>query len=137
MPNHFHLQIRQNTDVSLSALMLRLGGGYAKYFNRKYDRVGSLFQDQFKSVPVESDNQMAALSAYIHQNPKVAGLVKNLVDWPYSSYPEYLGTRKGVLVNTGLILGGFSDNREEYQSFVEGQYEGIVERKEIEDLTLD
>jgi REP element-mobilizing transposase RayT len=136
MPNHFHLQIRQNMDVSISALMLRLGGSYAKCFNKKYDRVGSLFQDQFKAVSITSDNQMAALSAYIHQNPKVAGLVRSPEDWAYSSYPEYLGLRKGTLVDTGIVLEGFGGIRD-YQSFVEQQYEGIIERKEIENLLVD
>ena len=136
MPNHFHLQIRQNGETSISSLILRLCGSYAKYFNKKYDRVGSLYQDQFKAVLIDSDNQMAALSAYIHQNPKVAGLVLRTEEWTFSSYPEYLGIRKGILVESDPILAEF-DNREEYRSFVEGQFAGISERKEIENLIVD
>ncbi|MFA6278529.1 MAG: transposase [Candidatus Paceibacterota bacterium] len=136
MPNHFHLQVEQCGEVSLSSLLLKVCTSYSMYFNRKYDHVGHVFQDQFKAIPVESDNQMAALSAYIHQNPKVAGLVDTLDAWVYSSYPDYIGLRQGDLIDPESVLGQFP-NKEAYKSFVDEQYEEILERKNIRELLLD
>ncbi len=136
MPNHFHLQIEQCADVPLGKLLLKVCTSYSMYFNKKYDHVGHVFQDQFKAIPIQSENQVAALSAYIHQNPKVAGLVKRAEDWAYSSYPDYIGVRQGNLIDPNSVLSQFS-SRDEYRLFVEDQSEGISERKDIEKLLLD
>jgi putative transposase len=137
MPNHFHLLIGQNTDVSISALMLRLSGSYVKFFNKKYERVGSLFQDQFKSVHVESNPQLLHLSAYIHLNPFTAGLIKTPdAPYPYSSYPEYVGVREGTLCRKEIILDQF-ENHPDYATFVAESAETVERNKEIKDLLLD
>ena len=129
MPNHFHLQIMQNTDIPVGKLLLKICTSYSMYFNRKYDHVGHVFQDQFKAIPTENDNQLMALSAYIHQNPKVAALVEDLKDWPYSSYPEYVSAQSQGFCKKEKLLGLFRTPRE-YESFVEEQYERILARKE-------
>lgn len=69
MPNHFHFLLRQDTDVPLTTFMLRLGTSYAKYFNIKYEEVGSLFQDRFRAKLIETDAYLLELSRYIHRNP--------------------------------------------------------------------
>lgn len=137
MPNHFHLQIEQCGEVLLGKLILKLCTSYSMYFNRKYDHVGHVFQDQFKATPIESENQIAALSAYIHQNPKVAGLIDTLDKWIYSSYPDYIGLRQGDLINFEPVLGQFA-NKGEYRLFVEERSADIFERKSIiKELFLD
>lgn len=83
MPNHFHLVIRQRTELPISKLISKVCTGYAKYFNRKYDRVGGLFQDQFKTVRVDSHMQMNWLLEYIHLNPLKAGLVSEKTKYKY------------------------------------------------------
>ena len=141
MPNHFHLLIRQNHDLPISQLISKVCTSYSMYFNKKYKRVGSLFQDQFKAVLVESDEQFKFLSAYIHQNPFVAGLVKNLKNYKYSSYPDYLGKRKDKLCDQSLILDIFENSRKSYEDFVEESYSITKEKKELalelEGLILD
>ena len=136
MPNHFHLLIRQNTDVPLSKLMLSLVGGYSKYFNKKYNRVGSVFQDQFKSVLVDSNEYLLWLSAYLHQNPKVAGLVQNLSEYPYSSYSKCVGLKIDTLCDPAVILEQYS-NFDAYRNFVEESFAAIKNRKDLEHLLLD
>lgn len=131
MPNHFHFLMRQNGDEPLSALMLNLWSGYSKYFNKKYNRVGSLFQDQFKAVAVDSDEYLKWLSAYIHQNPRVARLVRDAGEYPYSSYQEYLGRAGGELCDKEVVLGGFR-NAGEYEKFVSDSLEPIYNRKELD-----
>ncbi len=136
MPNHFHLEIMQNTDIPIGKLLLKTCTSYSMYFNRKYDHVGHIFQDQFKAVPIENDRQLTTVSAYIHQNPKVAGLVDDSIDWPYSSYRSYLGSETINLYEKELILEQFKDV-DEYKMFVEDRYEEIKERGEILHLMLD
>ncbi len=75
MPNHFHLVIHQETELPISKLMSKMCTGYVKYFNKKYDRVGGLFQDQYKAVRVTSDMQLKYLLEYIHLNPVKGGIV--------------------------------------------------------------
>lgn len=135
MPNHYHLLVRQNNEIPLSALMLNLTTGYSKYFNKKYDRIGSLFQDQFKAVPVVSNEQLLWVSAYIHQNPKVAGLVADVEKYPYSSYGNYIHPGHSGLCDNNLVLGQFS-TREQYRDFVEESYESIVNHKSAEGALL-
>lgn len=69
MPNHFHLVIQQKRDVPISKLIHKVCTGYVKYFNKKYNRIGGLFQDQFKAVKVDSDMQLMWLLEYVHMNP--------------------------------------------------------------------
>jgi putative transposase len=114
MPNHFHLLIRQNTDLGIDKFMLKISTSYAIYFNKKYGRVGPLYQDSFKAKLVEQDSYLTYLSAYIHNNPEEP------FTWEFFSFRDYLGIQKGGLCQTDLILGMFSDDPQRYKKFVQG-----------------
>lgn len=88
MSNHVHLLIREREE-SIGETIKRLGVSYSHYYNKKYERTGHLFQDRFKSEPVNNVNYFAILLRYIHQNPLKAGIVKDLGDYPWSSWREY------------------------------------------------
>ena len=137
MPNRFHFLIKQTGDLPISKIISKVCTGYSMYFNKKYKRVGGLFQDQFKAVRVENDSQLLWTSAYIHQNPAVAGLVEELADYPWSSYPDYAGLREGTLCGQSFILGMFKNDRNAYKNFVLESYDKIKERKDLEHLFLD
>ena len=64
MPNHFHLSIKQCTELSISRLLSKVTTSYAKYFNLKYKRIGHLMQDQFKAILVDTNDYLLWLSAY-------------------------------------------------------------------------
>ncbi len=113
MPNHFHLQIRQNGATPIGELVHKLCTSYGMYFNRKYDRLGAVWQDTFKSKNVTDDPYLLTLSAYIHNNPK------NPDSYTYSSYQDYLGLRSSQLCKPDFILSIFKDNRSSYKTFVE------------------
>jgi REP element-mobilizing transposase RayT len=136
MPNHFHLLIRQDGDVKISKLIQKLCTGYAKYFQKKYNHTGHLFQGAFKAIHIDNESYLMWLSAYIHQNPGVAGLVKNIEDYPYSSYVDYIGKRNGNLCTKDVILDKFKIPGS-YKKFVEDSGELIKQRKEIQSLLLD
>ena len=136
MPNHYHFVLRQNGEESISTLMLNFGSGYSKYFNRKYDRVGSVFQDQFKAVRIDSNEYLLWLSAYVHQNPTVGKLVKSPEQYRFSSYIDYIGKRGGTLCDKQVILDQFKDPHK-YVSFVADSLEAIKARKDLESLLID
>ena len=87
MDNHVHLLLHEPIE-QISRAMQSLCTSYAKYFNLKYDRVGSLFQGRFGSVAIESDSQLLACVRYIHLNPTEIG---QPLTWRWSSYRDYLG----------------------------------------------
>jgi putative transposase len=107
MPNHFHLLLTPAVDRGLERFMLKLGTGYAMYFNKRYERTGSLFEGRFKSQHASSDEYLKYLFSYIHLNPikliqsdwKESGIrdlarAKQYLDeYGYSSLHDYLGTR--------------------------------------------
>lgn len=118
MPNHFHFLVRQLKDNGISIFMSQLLNSYTKYFNIKYNRVGALFQGAFKSVRVETDEQLIHLSRYIHLNPIVSGVAGNLDNFHWSSYPEYMGNP--ILCSTTEILS-FFPTKEAYSEFTKAQ----------------
>lgn len=109
MPNHFHLLLEQCGDTPISTLMLKVCTSFAKYINKKYQRVGHIFQDQFKSVLIESDSQLMWTSSYIHMNPVDATLCKKPGDYPWSSYHEFLDQKAPLLTQTKFMLDMFGN----------------------------
>lgn len=89
MGNHIHLLIKEGKEP-LEQIFKRIGGRFVYWYNIKYRRVGHLFQDRFKSEPVDDDPYLLTVIRYIHQNPVKAGLCKKPEDYPYSSWTEYL-----------------------------------------------
>lgn len=121
MPNHFHLLVKQLKDKGISIFLSQISNSYTKYFNTKYDRVGSLLQGTFKSVLIESDEQFIHLSRYIHINPVVAKIVERLGQYPWSSYEEYMQEKVNVC-STEKVLNYFT-SKEKYREFLEDQIE--------------
>jgi len=85
MDNHIHLLIKEE-DVCISSVMKRIGASYVYWYNWKYNRVGHLFQDRYKSEPVEDDSYLLTVLRYIHQNPVKVGLTIDT----WTSYDNYL-----------------------------------------------
>jgi len=92
MTNHVHLLIREGTE-GLAAVTKSIGIAYAIHYNKKYQRKGQLFQDRFKSEPVNDMAYFVTLIRYIHQNPIAANLADHAGDYAWSSYIEYAGRR--------------------------------------------
>lgn len=118
MPNHFHFMVKQLKDNGISIFMSQLSNSYTKYFNTKYKRVGALLQGAFKSVLVESEEQLIHLSRYIHLNPVVSGICKFPEDYPWSSFDEYMNGES--LCSTSLVLSLFS-SKDKYAQFTKDQ----------------
>jgi len=83
LPNHYHL-IVESKRAELTAGMHKLNGRYAQRFNRRYDRVGHVFQNRFSSYVIESEEHLERALAYVRANPVEAGLCDSAEEWPWS-----------------------------------------------------
>ena len=135
MPNHYHLMayVKQTSEVSetsevlgVSTGMMQLSVSYTKAINKRYQRVGALFQGPFQAVHVDRNEYLLHLSRYIYLNPVMAGLVERPEDWEFSSYREYVGLRKGTLPEPEIVLSQFP-TQSAYQEFVASYSKGDEE----------
>ncbi len=96
MPNHFHILVREKDaeGKGVSKFMQKLMTSYTMYFNKKNDRTGAVFGSSFKTQHITGDTHLKYLFAYIHLNPKEIIGAQNLLNYEYSSYPEYLGNTR-------------------------------------------
>ena len=98
MPNHLHLLATPTTVEGLAQMMQRIGRYYVPWFNAKYTRTGSLFQGRFKTSLIDSQQYFMLCSRYIETNPLRSGLVGDLLDYPWSSYPHHAGVRPDSVI---------------------------------------
>lgn len=136
MPNHFHLLLQQIKDGGITEFVSKTSNSYTKYINTKHERVGPLFQGEFKAKHVDSDEQILHLSRYIHLNPLIGFVCKDLNDFQWSSYMEYLGQSQANLCKKDIILGQFK-NIEDYKQFVLDQEEYGKKLENLKHLRLD
>ena len=128
MPNHYHLQLFQYDKEAITGLMRSIATGYAVYFNKRYDRVGSLFQGKYKASRVNSDGYWTHLSRYIHLNP--LDISQDYRTYPYSSFIHLGDGASNGWLNSSKALAEFN-NLTDYTSFVE---EYIPQRKNLKNL---
>jgi putative transposase len=142
MPTHYHIVARvretqtsefsENSEVwgasqisglskpkpsPISTAMMKLSVSYTKAINKRFQRVGVLFQGQFQAKPVLTSEYLLNLCRYIHGNPVKDGIVADITQWPYSNYLEWIGERDGKLFDKTFIQDNF-DTPEEYRKFV-------------------
>jgi len=130
MPNHFHFLIEQVSDRDINKFMQSVVTRYSMYFNKKYNRVGKLFQGHYKAVLINDENYLLHLSRYIHLNPRE--FTKN-IESAYSSYAEYLGNRHTSWIKPGIILSFFKKANKDFMRV--DTYKDFVEKYD-EDSTL-
>lgn len=95
----------------LSALIRKIGAKYVYWYNWKYDKIGGLFQDRYKSEPVENDSYFLTVPRYIHLNPVKADICKKASEYKESSYNEYMHQRKGQTTDTESALSLLSSKQ--------------------------
>ncbi|MCR3956514.1 MAG: transposase [Gudongella sp.] len=111
MNNHAHFVIEECND-DISNIMKRINTSYATYYNWKYNRVGHVFQDRFKSEPVEDESYLLQVIRYVHNNPVKAEIASKPEDYPWSSYSKYISSGEGHddFPSVEQILEMFSKN---------------------------
>jgi putative transposase len=108
MSNHTHLQLA-TTDTSPTKIMSNLNTKFAKYFNKKYNQTGHVFEKRFGGELLDSLDYEFDVSKYIHLNPLKAGIVDTLEDYPWSSYHAYVNEEAHELIDTKHLLSYFPE----------------------------
>ncbi|OHA70691.1 MAG: hypothetical protein A3D64_01055 [Candidatus Wildermuthbacteria bacterium RIFCSPHIGHO2_02_FULL_49_9] len=145
MDNHYHLLVEEIREGGITKFMQKLGVGYVNYFNKKHERVGSLFQNKFQNVPVESEQHLMYLLVYINvlnpaqylephwkdggiKNPKaILAYVENYL---WSTHQEYLGKRNSIIIEKG-VLGEIFPTPDAYRALIRT----VIEAKKYEEVT--
>lgn len=143
MRNHFHLLIRQLKDKGISEFMRKLGG-YVYFFNKKYKRVGPLFQGKFKAVHIKDERQLSCTFSYIHTNP-IEFIEKNwkefkvrdhqsacnfLKEYQWSSYRDYVEKENfPTLITKDFFLDFFNG-----KMALLNEMEGCIKEKAIQNF---
>ncbi|MBI2642293.1 MAG: transposase [Candidatus Wildermuthbacteria bacterium] len=136
-PNHYHLLLEEIQKNGISRFMHKLGTGYTMYFNKKYERVGSLFQGPYKAVPVKTNEHLMYLLAYINVinpgqelEPELKSVAQDPEEilrfaehYPWSTHLEYLGKRQSIIAEKG-IAGTLFKTPKIYREFVAGIIRG-------------
>ncbi|MFH1354232.1 MAG: transposase [bacterium] len=135
MPNHIHLLLKENIEGGISKYMQRLLNSYAKHFNMSQGRSGSLFSNPFKAVLVDSEEQLLHVSRYIHLNPYVAHIVKNIFNYPWSSLNEYMSKVRKPICHKSLINSLL--NKDDYEKFVEDDADYAKPLADIQHALID
>lgn len=138
MPNHFHLLVKQSSLDGITKLVRVVTTCYVMYFNKKYSRVGTLFQGKYKAALIYNDIYLLHLTRYIHLNPG-----SDPKSYTFSSYLCYLGESQFSWIKPEEILNYFKTARKlnlkdylSYQSFVE-DYLKIDSNELLGNLTLE
>jgi hypothetical protein len=109
MDNHTHLLI-QIGSIPISKVMHNLNSQYARYFNKKYEKIGHLFQGRYKAQYVNSRDYLVKLVRYIHMNPVKANMVTDVSDYSWSSHAAYLQDNQQSWLSTQWVLLHFNSD---------------------------
>jgi putative transposase len=110
MDNHVHLLISVH-ERELGAIIKGIAVRYASFYNWKHNRVGHVFQDRFKSEPVEDDQYLLTAVRYIHNNPVKAKMVEKPADYRWSSYTQYFKPICRAWLDTEFVLNIIATDR--------------------------
>jgi len=124
MSNHFHLLLETPLG-DLGEFMRHFNITYTSYYNRRHQRGGHLYQGRYRSILVEKDSYLSALSRYIHLNPvriktmekaPLEKKIEHLLQYPWSSLPGYLSQgKRQPFIDYARILGEYGGARREYK----------------------
>ncbi len=132
MDNHAHMLLYSDKIQNISNFMKQVNSIYAMDYNKKKDRVGYVYRNRFKSVPIMTKEQMYSCIKYIHMNPIKAGLVKEESQYKYSSYHDYLN--QTGFVNQKILEFVFNSSENYIERFQNIKYENLRIEKEKCDI---
>jgi len=133
MDNHLHLVIKEGEN-NLSKALRRIATSYAHYFNKKYKRVGHVFQDRYRSECVEDDRYLLAVIRYVHQNPWKAA-IGTIEEYKWSSFKAYMQNIQGMREVSEILAMISNDKTHAVKEFYRFNHENIDEQ--FIDIGLD
>ena len=123
MDNHAHFLLYADSIQNISKFMQQVNSQYAMYYNKKHERVGYVYRNRFKSVPIMRREQLYTCIKYIHMNPVKARMVKEEKDYQYPSYNDYIN-QNGFL-NQKILSFVFNSNDNYIEKFKAIEYEEL------------
>lgn len=115
MSNHFHLLIQSGEKQSLPRFMHWVQLGYARYFKRKYQTTGHVFEERYRSPRIAQESYYLQCGRYIERNPVKAKIVLQAENYLYSSAGYYVRGCKDPLVTENLYYKGLGKSPGERQ----------------------
>ncbi len=135
MSNHIHLLIRTDEAEDLPKFMQAALQVYASYFRKKYNSVGFVFQNRYKSCLIDKDSYLLECARYIERNPLRAKITDDLLNYPWSSFSFYAKGIKDDIIKTVNFLylelaKTEQERQQKYYNYVteERPYEHIVDK---------
>jgi putative transposase len=124
MDNHVHLLMTPSSAAGLSCAMQSLGRQYARYFNNRYGRKGTLWEGRYRSTVLQAEQYLLACMVYMDLNPVRAGVVDHPAEFAWSSHGHYIGMRSDATITPPALywsLGNTPFAREAaYKTLAEG-----------------
>ncbi len=134
MPNHYHLLVRQKSEIPVSKWLQRIFNGYSQAVNKQEKWTGTLFEGRPKHILIDSDRYLLEIIAYIHYNPVAARLVDHPDEWEFSNCLEWMGQRSTTLLSEDFIRTFIS--RSDYVEFLE-HYSEVQQEKLLDRFDLE
>jgi len=149
MDNHYHLLLSEKIEGGITLFIRKLNIGYAKYFNERYKRTGTLFQGRTKKKHIDNDAYFLHILNYIHLNPldylkesnswrekqirNHRQALSHLKDYRWSSYIDYCGTKNfPSIITTDLFQNIFRNYKKEIKSYLRE-----IDTSEIQSMLLE
>ena len=117
IPNHFHLLVRQNSELTIAKWIQKVLSGYVQAFNKQHNRKGTLFEGSTKPRLINSEGYLYNIIHYIHLNPVKANLVNDPIDWHFSSYKQWISDEDNSLIPKKLRKDYYPSAKEYKLSF--------------------
>ena len=109
LDNHFHMLLTPPSDEAMSLMMQSVGRTYVRYFNKRHDRSGTLWEGRYKSSLVDSEAYLLTCMAYIDLNPVRAGAADSPEAFNWSSYKHLSGQKIDKLVTPHALYWGLGN----------------------------
>lgn len=136
MNNHSHVLLYYNNIEDVSKFIGRLNQKFAQLYNKNENRVGYVFRGRYQCEQITDISHLHNVLPYIHFNPYKAGIVRNLIEYKFSSYPQYLNDK--VDIEKGFILFNTYDYKELFIQVHQEYYKKILNKKlTCEEIVLD
>jgi putative transposase len=130
MSNHLHLLASPSDEEGLARMMQWIGRYYVPYFNKKYERVGTLWQGRYKAAVLDSERYFMTCSRYIELNPVRAGIVAYPSEYTWSSYAHHVGLKSDPIITDHSLYWALGNTPFEREAAYRALFEQVLTEQE-------
>ncbi len=134
MTNHVHLLITPDNENSIAKVMQSVGRRYVQYFNRSYQRTGTLWEGRYKATLIDSENYFFTCCRYIELNPVRANIVVQPADYPWSSHHANAFGKRDDLVDYHKLYLALDVNEQRRQTAYRELFNEHIDEKTLGDI---